>query len=362
MESASAAPLPARPKLRDSCNACSASKVKCNREKPTCARCAKRGLMCEYLVTRRAGRKRDKTQPHSNTTSSNSPQQTLLYTPELSASGTPLSMSDYFSQLQSFSDPDHLTGLAVDFNTFLGSSGSLPRLESSDSLLESSNQSATGSIDGSYIDAPFLFDQEFSSLPNGSLPTNHPNPSDSTDSKTGPDKSSCSCLIKILDLFRQLLPPDFGACARNHSLSQDQGLTTESIVATNAKTIDTIIQILCCLCAHNGFLLVMVFMAAFKLMNWYATAARGLSTDLKSDSNATTRSADDTIRVMAQSVLSELHRMQKLVNALSEKLKQYQSEETGDHLISSTVLHQLELDLRQRIRALSSEIIDLLRG
>ncbi|GKZ34934.1 hypothetical protein AbraIFM66950_005331 [Aspergillus brasiliensis] len=106
----------------------------------------------------------------------------------------------------------------------------------------------------------------------------------------------------------------------------------------------------------------MVFMAAFKLMNWYATAARGLSTDLKSDSIATTGSADDSIRVMAQSVLSELHRMQKLVNALSEKLKQYRSEETGDHLISSTVLHQLELDLRQRIRALSSEFIDLLRG
>ncbi|RYP72747.1 hypothetical protein DL770_007924 [Monosporascus sp. CRB-9-2] len=47
---------PAGPKLRDSCHACASSKVKCHKEKPTCSRCSKRGITCEYFVIRRGGR------------------------------------------------------------------------------------------------------------------------------------------------------------------------------------------------------------------------------------------------------------------------------------------------------------------
>ncbi|KAJ5383051.1 Aflatoxin biosynthesis regulatory protein [Penicillium concentricum] len=364
MESTPVAPLPTRPKLRDSCNACSASKVKCNRDKPTCARCAKRGLACEYLVTRRAGRKHDKTRARSSTASSNSPQHPPLCTPEWSVSETPIPTLDYFSQLHSYSDSDQLTsltGLTVDFDTFLGSPSSFPLLDPSDTLLPS-NQSAQGHTNGSYLEASFLFEEEYSSLPIDSLPTTHPNSRDSTNGKTTPDNSSCSCLVKALDLFRQLLPPDSATCTQTHSPSRDQGLTTESIVATNARTVDAITHMLHCLCAHDGFLLVMVFMAAFKVMNWYAAAARGLSSDPQRDVAFAGSLTEDPCRLTAQSVLSELHRVQKLVNALSAKLKRYQPEEsTGDGPFSSTVLHQLELDLRQRLRALSLEIVDILR-
>jgi hypothetical protein len=44
-------------KLRDSCRACASSKVKCRKEKPACSRCTKRGIACEYLPTKRGGRK-----------------------------------------------------------------------------------------------------------------------------------------------------------------------------------------------------------------------------------------------------------------------------------------------------------------
>ncbi|GAB7330919.1 hypothetical protein MBLNU13_g02440t1 [Cladosporium sp. NU13] len=47
---------PRQPKLRDSCIACSASKVKCQKEKPTCSRCSERGIKCEYATSRRTGR------------------------------------------------------------------------------------------------------------------------------------------------------------------------------------------------------------------------------------------------------------------------------------------------------------------
>ncbi|KAG6020068.1 hypothetical protein E4U40_006425 [Claviceps sp. LM458 group G5] len=56
-------------KLRETCHACSLSKVRCSKEKPSCSRCAKRGVTCEYIVTKRPGRKRDPTKSAALTSS-----------------------------------------------------------------------------------------------------------------------------------------------------------------------------------------------------------------------------------------------------------------------------------------------------
>ena len=45
-----------RPKLRASCDACAASKVKCSKEHPICARCNANGLQCIYGVSRKHGK------------------------------------------------------------------------------------------------------------------------------------------------------------------------------------------------------------------------------------------------------------------------------------------------------------------
>jgi len=45
-----------RPKLRASCDACAASKVKCNKEHPICARCLVNGSQCIYGVSRKHGK------------------------------------------------------------------------------------------------------------------------------------------------------------------------------------------------------------------------------------------------------------------------------------------------------------------
>lgn len=45
-----------RPKLRASCDACAASKVKCNKEHPICARCSANGSQCIYGVSRKHGK------------------------------------------------------------------------------------------------------------------------------------------------------------------------------------------------------------------------------------------------------------------------------------------------------------------
>ncbi|KAJ5573555.1 uncharacterized protein N7459_007982 [Penicillium hispanicum] len=51
---------PPAPKLKDSCDMCSSSKVKCNKDKPVCSRCRKLGYPCFYSPARRIGR------PHPN--------------------------------------------------------------------------------------------------------------------------------------------------------------------------------------------------------------------------------------------------------------------------------------------------------
>lgn len=47
---------PARTKLRSSCDCCGIAKVKCNREKPQCGRCASHHLECVYGVSRKMGK------------------------------------------------------------------------------------------------------------------------------------------------------------------------------------------------------------------------------------------------------------------------------------------------------------------
>lgn len=45
-----------KPKLRASCDACAASKVKCSKEHPICARCSANGSQCIYGVSRKHGK------------------------------------------------------------------------------------------------------------------------------------------------------------------------------------------------------------------------------------------------------------------------------------------------------------------
>jgi hypothetical protein len=60
--------IPAQ-KLKDSCDLCSASKLRCDKQKPTCTRCATLNRPCIYSPARRAGRphrvRREKSQSQS---------------------------------------------------------------------------------------------------------------------------------------------------------------------------------------------------------------------------------------------------------------------------------------------------------
>ncbi|CAE7178416.1 hypothetical protein PTNB85_02868 [Pyrenophora teres f. teres] len=53
---AAAPPRTTGQKLRDCCQSCARSKVKCTKEKPSCSRCETKGIPCRYLQSKRPGR------------------------------------------------------------------------------------------------------------------------------------------------------------------------------------------------------------------------------------------------------------------------------------------------------------------
>lgn len=62
-------PTPRQPKLRSSCDACGAAKLRCDRDQPECSRCVSYGITCHYGVSRKMGKpRRDRNQnPPSST-------------------------------------------------------------------------------------------------------------------------------------------------------------------------------------------------------------------------------------------------------------------------------------------------------
>lgn len=87
---------------------------------------------------------------------------------------------------------------------------------------------------------------------------------------------------------------------------------------------------------------------------------------------------EDSARMAAQLVLSELHRVQRLVNQLSAKLKIQVARNSGVEAkgsnasfdspdseltlpFSTEMLSRLEIDLRRRLKALSLEIVEGLK-
>lgn len=66
--------------LRNSCDTCAASKIRCTKEKPECSKCLSRGFVCSYSVPRRPGRPaQNKLHSSSQESGSTSPNSTRSY-------------------------------------------------------------------------------------------------------------------------------------------------------------------------------------------------------------------------------------------------------------------------------------------
>ena len=450
------------PKLRASCDACAVSKVKCTKERPgqypyicdrnleqdlspylqlliknrviVCSRCAKRGAICKYLVTKRQ-------QNDNNAAVSDSPrppvgQMEPASLSNVSPPNTPLSFDDILAidafNTATISTPTYsnidldnfLTGFVTDsLSSHADTQGQMVQTAGHDTndLLSSSNddiislftpKNSFPMVDDTMADMPAL------SQPSTPRASHTPSLSSGHRLDSSLSDPSCCCLRTALGFVQRLSPNSDAACIRlaDHSTDEtSRPLTIESVVRQNGEIIESIRSILQCPCSRDGYVLTTISLVVLKVMSWYAAVARGSPSPSASSSIAEVSHADtvhrsqswptstnskhilpfpatvggycidggkDSHRMAAQLVLSELHRVQALVNLFSERLKHdgdktpvpesAGSSVTGDDLHSEIgkatdsplppgMSDQLEDNLRRRLRAIWQELVDMLQ-
>lgn len=455
-------------KLRDSCQACAMSKVKCPKEKPICSRCESRNLSCQYIFTRRPGRRRDASRQVNTGTSTRSSStfdnengrpverdtiqefQPSVGTCFLSRNTTPsggrsdyLDMSPQSLSIPATPRPDHMYAMET--------SDVLSALEDTN-MFPALTDFGCGGNDMDFImsamDSPF----GIPALEDGGIPQAHndigslliPSQGINVDLKSShtsssvvsevptlaqdiqvlanagsgvtevTDTTSCGCLTQSLDLLKTLSAQV--APQPNLSGSEPQDISvaftyasSHSVLTENKQSIEAVSERLTCpYCIGDSFLLAVLSMTVLKILERYAAAARAQSTGVNandSEGDKTSRLANSILasskdqmtvlsrtyntprnrgRQAAQLVLSELHRVQKLVNQLSPRLKRSKGEMEAQKIepelelwgrqsmtwcyergpatpFSATTLGQMESDVRKSLSALSSEIINGLR-
>jgi hypothetical protein len=229
--------------------------------------------------------------------------------------------------------------------------------------------------------------------------------------------AQCGCLAQALDLLKKLSSASSSSRTTIHSPdgAEASGIAnhgpTQTVILENKQSMEAINhKLACCSCADDTFLLIILSMIVLKVLERYAAviqlqshktgtnegevevAARLPISIISSSDNwmeAPSHAYNGLCadygsgRVAAQLVLSELHRVQRLVNQLSPKLKGPKEREaqnmasklrywgraraTGDSdrmavtpILAST-LDQMERDVRKSLSTLSAEIINGLR-
>lgn len=323
-------------------------------------------------------------------------------------------LDEFFATPSSFSIPE------LSDSDILGPSQFFPTsVDSSNCSNLTSNNSSENLFDNFQLFQDSIPDFSAFSKPD-STSDNHASPLDaqsSSNNSTRGTETPCFCLVRALGLMKQLFPsPNNNNYAsaidevdqQQRHQSNTTAPTIQSVIAKNEHTIEAISSMLQCSCSHDGYLLTIMSLIVFKVLGWYAAAAAprvpsveddhsGLPTPSTTHSRQSSHSEmvvqDGTIvgnyclegadadRMAAQLVLSELHRVQRLVNQLSAKLKMqiaqearfgsevahgsasYKSEDNDFAVpLSSVTLDQIIVDLRKRLRTLSVNIAESLRS
>lgn len=321
-------------KLRNSCDSCAATKVRCTKEKPFCVRCAKRRQPCVYGAAKRAGRTSGTNQPRAKgahaalTTTPISPTfttaQTLDHTatsspppcaggfsPSLDLSRGPCSPSypDIFATLRSPHDASQLsmpTNSFTELDELFASAVALPLESPPDgdpsgtSLFDfgledfSDHGSSNFTHASSHSSNSCLFP---GSCEADTRPTSQTPQSSSRGSIVAlPDLDdashvsittealqagqpyhpdlSCQCLARALGLLARLFPGTSGWWNLGADSDPFPELPDfERVIAQNEQTSEVIRTILQCPCSNDSYLLVTLSLVVFKIIAWYTAAA-----------------------------------------------------------------------------------------
>lgn len=214
----------------------------------------------------------------------------------------------------------------------------------------------------------------------------------------GPVDSQCHCFSRALDLLKHLNAADLipGATPGRPTAGCFGFLapSAESMILTNQEAMTSIDSILECGCLQDSYLLAILSLVIFKILDRYAMAAEigAAPVDMHESLSSLPYPSPESIRLpastgradagsesgcrvkTAQCVLRELHRVQRAVNQLSPRLDGYKTQhrpsatpvplfsKSTSSAVLNPVMDQLEPELRKRLGALSLEIINMLRS
>ena len=222
--------------------------------------------------------------------------------------------------------------------------------------------------------------------------------------------SSCACLVQALAIMRNLIstPADPYKSFTTQNVDNATALTTwtvQAVFGRNQTSIEAVGTMLQCSCSQDAYLLAVLSLIMFKVLGWYAAVAREtpcghlpspyLAGQEQAYHNPTNLvgggcclECANSARMVAQMVVNELHRVRFLVEQLSSKLKVQAAMKKGGGRgggqreqgrgaappggwdwdnemtlpLSTTMYDQMDADLKKRLRSLSSEMMDRLRG
>ncbi|KAI1267879.1 aflatoxin regulatory protein-domain-containing protein [Xylariaceae sp. FL1019] len=357
------APAPAHngSKLRDSCLACSSSKVRCPREKPTCSRCVKRKLPCKYLTSKRAGRKHESSGTNNFTTMQHTPTLERMTMPMSDPLSLPTSLGTSAPSMTTMStSPAPATTTANDSNNFLFSPHLLETDIFSDFMIPTNtlnlfaNVDSTGHHDMDTLLSPLTsipstvdFDASWTGLldsttpPHGtpSLPpnlgsspgalvgnllglsgtsqqshkagaetrtaTNEPSVEGSS---TTAEPSICDCAAHTAHLMKHLFvhpktPSDRPASSHDPLPTP----SVSAIIERNRSSMDTANSVMSCPCSKDPHMLAVMSHIVSKVLAWYVAAIQGAqSTSDDSTSSPTNEIGGDSTTTQTSTRVSSI--------------------------------------------------------
>lgn len=294
-------------KLRASCDACGAAKLRCDRGQPSCGRCSHAGVPCRYGISRKNGRPRRTNKPGSvsstaTTTASASapPMSTAATTVEGGVPPTSSTAEDHLASLWEsingvpsdsgmFLDafdtlgvnhpgsldlgpPAHLASSAS--STSLQAAASLPSPEAFQQPLFSSNGSCSSPSIGPAMDLSQDFSHTHTPMPLSSMPTpfQHQNQHQQQFQQLRQDSLNITaheeCAAETHRLLASLAAESSSFEATAFSkVPLDQGLRFHRLAA------ETLSQLLSCPCAANPDMILQHASAVSRLLHWYRETA-----------------------------------------------------------------------------------------
>lgn len=386
-------------KLRDSCEACAASKVKCHKQKPTCSRCQRRGVACHYLATKRAGRRYGSQRVESAQFSPIAASGPRLEHFDLDAwfgtsttTGSTNSSSDdiFLRQLLSPTASSIETTPIQSSALHPASTASSEDLSITQSISTTpctpSNSLEPGSGILSPVNLSMDLDDYLPSTMNLWAPGVHE--TSTLDTLPPPDlgresQFSCqditaaahdTCFTRATRIMQSQFHQSTSksshtSCKLKHQEERTNTAVSalDVIIDENKQFFDQVGTMLHCHCLRDGYLLTILSLIVFKALDSYGAVASEPEAQ-RADADI---ADDDALRMASQRVLGELHRVQRLVNQLSINIKWHTMTESQEQApgaptlcgqeresevslpFSALMLSQLEADMRTRLKCLS---------